>query len=145
MAIGSSKPRFRSIPGKWGAGGTKASATLTTALAGANDDLTYTAKAGPPDYAAGNSVRVRYVVAGASTPLTVSVAGNDITVNVATTAGSVASSTALQVRDAVNASVPASALVTAALATGNDGSGVVSALAFTTLAGGKNYVTGYSR
>lgn len=109
------------------------SATLTTALAGNNNDLTYTAKT---PGTGGNSVSVTYVVAGNSTPLTVSVSGNDITVNVATGAGGAATSTATQVAAAVTGSGPASALVTVANATGNDGSGVVTALAKTNLSGG---------
>lgn len=122
--------------------GSYVTASLTTALAGANNDLTYTAKAAAPNYVAGNSVRVAYVVAGVSTPLTVAVSGNDITVNVATNGASAATSTAAQVMAAVNASVPASALVTAANATGNDGTGVVTAMAFTSLTGGQNFTLG---
>lgn len=113
-------------------------AALTTALAGANNDLKFTADTGG---AGGNSVRVRYVVAGNGTVLSVAVAGNDITVNVATNGGGAATSTAAQVRDAVNAHGAAGALVTAANATGNDGSGVVAALAYTNLSGGVDAVT----
>jgi hypothetical protein len=114
---------------------TGSSATLTTALAGDNDDLTYTADARGTN---GNNVRVTYVAAGVSTPLSVSVAGNDITVNLATDAGGAATSTAAQVRDAVNADAGASALVTAANATGNDGTGVVAAMPFASLADGND-------
>lgn len=135
----------RSIPGSWGAFGGKASAALTTALAGTHNDLTYTAKAGLSRYATGNTVSVRYVVAGASTALSVSVAGSAITVNVATTSGSVASSTAAQVKAAVDAHAAASALVAVDLAAGNDGTGVVAALAVTNLAGGRDYVIGTGR
>ena len=109
------------------------SATLTTALAGDNNDLTYTADASGPT---GNNIRVTYVVAGIDTPLSVSVAGNDISVNIATDAGGVATSTAAQVRDAVNADAGASALVTAANAIGGDGTGVVEAMPLTNLASG---------
>lgn len=137
-------PRGKLIPGL-SFFGSPSTASLTTALAGTNNDLTFTAKAGAPSYAAGNSVRVRYVVAGASTPLTVSVSGSDITVNVATNGASAATSTGSQVRDAVNGSAPAAALVTAANATGNDGTGVVTALAFTSLTGGTDYVLGRAR
>lgn len=110
-------------------------AQLTTALAGANNDLTYTAKALGT---AGNAVTVAYVVAGANTPLTIGVAANAITVNVATSAGSAATSTATQVLNAIRASAPANALVGVALAAGNDGTGVVTALGATNLAGGTN-------
>lgn len=110
-----------------------ARASLTTALAGANNDLTYTARLLG---VAGNSITVAYVVAGNNTPLTVSVTGSAITVNVATDGGGAATSTANAVRNAVLASAPASALVNVELATGNDGSGVVTALTATALTGG---------
>jgi len=86
---------------------------------------------------ASNNIRIRYVVAGASTPLTVSVSSNDITVNVATNGSSAATSTAAQVAAAVLASTPAMALLGSVdNAPGNDGTGVVAALGFTNLAGG---------
>lgn len=110
-----------------------AQASLTTACAGADNDLVYTADL---PGTAGNSIRVRYVVAGASTPLTIAVAGNDITVNVATNGGSAATSTAAQVKAAIDGSAPASALVSCALAPGNSGTGVVAAFAYTNLTGG---------
>ena len=137
--------RKRRIHGNSVLGGTTATASLTTALAGSNNDLTFTSTAGAPDYAAGNATQIRYVVAGNNTALSVSVAGSVITVNVATDGGGAATSTAAQVRTAVNASGPASALVTASLAAGNDGTGVVTALAQTPLAGGQNYVLGAGR
>ncbi len=120
-------------------GGFRENASLTTALTGTNNDLTYTSRARS---SSGNSVRVTYVVAGVSTALSVAVAGNDITVNVATNASSVATSTAAQVKTAVDASVVAAALVTTANAAGNDGTGVVTALAFTNLTGGSSVVIG---
>lgn len=108
-------------------------ATLTTALAGANDDLTYTALTGGP---AGNSIRVTYVVVGNNTLLTVVVGGYDITVNVATSGVGAATSTATLVLAALQANADVQRLVTVALATGNTGAGIVAALAFTALAGG---------
>lgn len=114
-------------------------ASLTTSLTGTNNDLTYTSVA---KSSGANSVRVRYVVAGASTALSVSVSTNDITVNVATDSGSAATSTAAQVAAAVTASTAAAALVTVANAPGNDGTGVVTALAFTALAGGTDSTRG---
>ena len=108
-------------------------ATLTAALAGENNDLTYTDDPGGPN---GNNIRIAYVVAGLDTPLSVSVAGNDITVNIATDAGGAATSTAAQVRDAVNGDLGASALVTVSDATGNDGTGLVEVMPLTNLAGG---------
>jgi hypothetical protein len=108
-------------------------ASLTTSLAGANNDLTFTADTAG---SGGNSIRVRYVVAGTSTALSVSVSTNDITVNVATNGGGAPTSTAAQVKTAVDASGPAAALINTANAAGNDGTGVVAAMAFTNLAGG---------
>ncbi len=108
-------------------------ATLTTAIAGADNDLTFTALTGGP---AGNSIRVTYVVAGNNTLLTVVVAGYDITVNVATSGAGAATSTASLVLAALQANADVQRLVTVALATGNTGVGVVAALALTALAGG---------
>lgn len=110
-----------------------ARASLTTALAGTNNDLTFKARY---DGTAGNNIRVRIVVAGANTPLSIAVSGNDITINSATSGASAATSTAAQVRDAFNASAAATALAYAELAAGNDGTGIVAALGFTNLAGG---------
>lgn len=86
----------------------------------------------------GNSVRYAAATpAAANVPLSVAVAGNDITVTHATgaTAG-VSTSTALQIVTAINAYAPAAALVSAALNTGSDGSGLGAALTLTTLSGG---------
>lgn len=85
----------------------------------------------------GNSIRYAHVVPStANATLSVTVSGNDITVNVATgaTAGT-ATSTASQVVAAVNASAAAAALVTASLGT-SDGTGIVSASAMAALTGG---------
>lgn len=93
-------------------------------------DLTYRAKAA----GAASAITITQVVAGASTALSVSVAGNAITVNLATSAGSAAISTAAQIAAAVIASGPASALVTIDV-TGT-GSNVQGASAVANLAGG---------
>lgn len=119
--------------------GAKTGATLTTALTGTNNDLKYsTVNRGLE----GNDIRIRYVVSGNDTPLSVSVSGKDITVNVATDGSGEATSTAAQVKTAIDASAPAAALVSTANATGNDGTGVVTALAFTALSGGLNHRIG---
>lgn len=108
-------------------------AALTTALAGAQNDLTFTAKnAGP----GGNEITVQYAVAGASTPLSIVVTGKAIVVNVATDGASAAISTAAQILAEINANSRANLLVTSALAPSNDGTGVVTALTATALAGG---------
>lgn len=106
-------------------------ASLATAMTGVNNDILYSAW-----YygAAGNSLRVTHVVAGASTPLTVTKSGNDITVNVATNGSSAAISTASQVVAAFNAAMANTAF---AQLNEGDGSGVVTAFALTSLTGGQ--------
>lgn len=114
-------------------------ASLTTALTGTNNDLTYTATRPGVE---GNAFRVRYVVAGTNTALSVSRSGGDLTVNVATDGAGAVTSTAAAIATAVNASDEARFLVTAANATGNNGTGIVTALAFTSLTGGAQPVHG---
>lgn len=106
-------------------------ATLTTSIAG-NNDLLYVAKV---PGTAGNAIRVRYVVSGNNTPLSVSVAGNDITVTSATNGSAAATSTAADVKKALQANAAVNALVTVSNVLGNDNSGVIAALAYTNLAG----------
>lgn len=111
-------------------------ASLTTALTGANNDLVFTARERGND---GNLISIAYVVAGNNTPLTIGVVGNAITVNVATGSGGAATSTAAQIRTAVNASAPAQLLLASTeFASGNTGAGIVTALAATFLTGGTN-------
>ncbi|HKU53072.1 MAG TPA: hypothetical protein VJQ25_11425, partial [Nitrospira sp.] len=93
-------------------------ATLTTALAGTNNDLLFRAK---PAGTVGNAYRVRIVVSGANTPLSVSLSGTDLTINSATSAGSAATSTAAQVLAALLADAPTMAKFEVELASGNDG------------------------
>jgi hypothetical protein len=108
-------------------------ATLTTAFAGSQNNLTFVAvKPGSQ----GNGITIAFVVAGLSTPLSVSVVGNAVTINVATDGAGAATSTAVAVRDAVVASGPASALVATSLKTGENGTGIVAALSATALSGG---------
>lgn len=111
---------------------TNTTAALTTAVSGDDNDLVFTAV---EPGAAGNDISVTYVVAGEETPLTVTVNGKDITVNVATDSGGAATSTAAEVKTAIEGNTAAAALVTVANAGGNDGSGVVDALAKTNLSG----------
>jgi hypothetical protein len=113
-------------------------ATHTTALAGTHNDLVFTARTGGPG---GNSIRVAYIVAGTSTPLTVVVTGYDITVNVATDGAGAATSTASEVKVALEANPDATRLILVELATSNDGSGIVVAFAMTALAGGSFQTT----
>lgn len=150
-------------------------ASLETALAGANNDLVFTARDEGPT---GQQITVTYVVAGTNTPLsaatnepiegarveasvrddrllglfrsglgafrapspvtptTVTVQGTDITVQVATNGAGAATSTASQIKTALEASTDVMKLVSVALAPGNSGAGVVTALAKSSLAGG---------
>jgi hypothetical protein len=143
MGIGQTGSRFRRIGGSWGGFGAKSRASLTTSMAGANNDIVYRASVDKRG-TVGNAIRVAHVVAGVSTPLSVAVSGNDVTVNVATNGSSAATSTAAQVIAAIVASAPASALITAENAAGNDGTGVVAAFALTNLTGGTEWTIGTS-
>jgi|GEM_PF-2100604 len=117
----------------------KPRATLTTVLTGNNNDLTFTAdKPG----AGGNAITIAYVnPAAANKPLAVTVVGTAISVQLATDGASAIVSTADQVKDAINNSFAARSLVYAVRAAGNDGSGVVEAMAATQLAGGSDTAT----
>ena len=107
-------------------------AVLTTALTGVNNDLTFLAKTAG---AAGNDITVALVdPSGNDQDLAVTVSDNAISVSLATGEDGAITSTAREVRDAVNADSEAAALVAASLAPGNDGSGVVTALAAANLA-----------
>lgn len=102
----------------------------------ANADVLYTAAAVGTE---GNQIRVQYVDPEATDAvLAVTVSGNDITVSLATDATGTITSTANDVVTAVNGSAEASDLVTAANDAGNDGTGIVNAIDFTSLAGGEN-------
>jgi len=97
-------------------------AALTTALAGANNDLLLTAFARGTD---GNSITLTYIDGGTGFgpgTATISVTGNAITVTIDTGV-----TTAAEVLAALLADSDAMALVSAAHATGNDGSGTVTA------------------
>jgi hypothetical protein len=85
---------------------------------------------------AGNSITVAYVVSGANTPLSIAGTGNTITVNVATNGASAATSTARDVRRAIQDDRRAGALVHVQPAPQSDGTGVVAALGSTALSGG---------
>lgn len=78
----------------------------------------------------GNATRIRVVNPGTpSAGLGVVVVGNDITVNLATTAGSVPSSTAAEVIAAIVALPAANALVTVTNDSGSTGAGILAATA----------------
>lgn len=99
--------------------------------------IIYTAKTAGT---AGNSITVAYVNGGANQSLSVGVSSSAITVNLATDASSVITSTATQVKAAVDAYGAATALVGTALV--GTGDGLVSAVTATNLAGGLASVAG---
>lgn len=113
-------------------GGSAVAATLSTSLTGANNDLTFTAVTAGTG---GNSVTVTYVDPGSDGALAVSVLGSAITVTLAYGSGAI-TSTGLTVKAALIASIPAAALIGVSLKGGNDGTGLVTALTATPLAGG---------
>lgn len=83
---------------------------------------------------AGNTIRTAHVVAGLSTPFSIVVSGNDVTVNAQTDGAGVSLTTALVAKEAVNAHATASKLVTASLP--GTGASVITASALAVLAGG---------
>ena len=101
-------------------------AWLNTDLSGADNDFKLTANAFG---AAGNNITLALVDTGG--PLAVGVAGDAITVNI-----DAGTTTATDIINALNADAAASALITASLAPGNDGTGTPSAMAATSLSGG---------
>lgn len=110
-------------------------ASLATNLTGINNDLVFTAKARG---VGGNAITVAYVDPGGVTAtLGVSVTGNAITVNLGRAASTI-NTTANAIITAIQASTAASKLVSVALKTGNDGTGLVIAMAATNLAGADN-------
>lgn len=118
---------------------TAAQATLSRNPAGNDNALTFTAvKYG----AEGNRISIAYVDPAAnSQSLAVSVDGYAITVSLATNGGGTITSTAAQVKAAIEASAPAAALVTCTINTADsgsadDGTGVVTALAAANMTGG---------
>ncbi|MBI1742277.1 hypothetical protein HYR54_04330 [Candidatus Acetothermia bacterium] len=85
---------------------------------------------------AGNLISLEVKAAGNNTALSVAVSGTAITVNSATNATGQATSTAAQIRDAINAKAEAAVLVSADLPSGSDGSAVTGAQAKANLEGG---------
>jgi len=108
-------------------------ASLTTALAGANNDLVFTAKKGGTW---GNSIQVEYIDPGGTTAtLSVVVSGFLITVNLARVASAI-STIASDISTAIAASRDASDMVTVANSGADTGAGLVIALSATNLSGG---------
>lgn len=119
------------LVGSGNGGGVAASVELGTG----NGRLKFTADA---EGVAGNGIRISSVVPpGSNVALSVAVVGNAITITQATGAtAAVPISTGSQVLAAVNAHAAASALVTAELATGSNGSATYGSPAQTFLSGG---------
>jgi len=111
---------------------TTVDAILTTAN-GSNKDLSFISRLiGTP----GNSITIACVVGGNNTPLSVAVVSKAITITSATNGTGQATSTARQIRDALEANADAMALVNVKFKSGQDGSGVFGAMASTALSGG---------
>lgn len=112
----------------------EAKATLSTNLDGDNNDLKFTSKLKGHF---GNTIKVAYVDPdAANAKLAVTVSGTTITVSLATGANKAITSTASDVKAAIEAVPAAAALVSVANVAGNSGAGVVAAMAATALANG---------
>jgi hypothetical protein len=113
-------------------------ATLSTNLAGANNDLVFTAQVAG---VAGNSISIAYVDPGVETASeTVAVSGRSITVTLRSVSSVL--STATQVKAAIEANASAVALVSVANKAANDGTGSVIAMAAAVLASGVDATEG---
>jgi hypothetical protein len=105
-------------------------ATLTTSLTGNNNDLVFTAKT-----KGDTGITIAYVNPGADHAISVAVVGKAITVTLGYATGAI-NSTAANVKTAIEGNTAANALVSVANAGGNDGSGLVIAMAAAPLTGG---------
>ena len=115
-------------------------ATLTTDLAGDDNDLVYTAKQGGD---AGEWVSIEYLT-GSGKTLGTTVSGDDITVQLGTDGGGTVTSTAAQVRANVLACEDAMRLLDSVeFAAANDGTGLPTVMGHTHLSGGlaSDYIT----
>jgi len=106
-------------------------ASLTTALAGNNNDLVWQAVA---PGTGGNSLTIQYTITG-SAPVAITTVGAAPYTGLLITGGT--TTTGQQVADAWrNSSDAVKSVAVPAIATGNDGTGAVVSLAATNLAGG---------
>ena len=109
-------------------------ASKTTALAGANNDVVWTAKT---IGSIGNMLQIQYVdPAGNNQALSVSVVGTLIRVSLATGAGGAITSTAALIVAAVAAHAEAKTLIAGTYAGSDTGAGIVTAMAAANLTGG---------
>jgi hypothetical protein len=114
----------------------KPAAVLVTALVGVDNDLRIEAQKGG---VAGNSITIELIdPPGNNVPASVAVVGTAISVTLATDGTSTIVSTAKQVRDLLNADLKVFSLVKTTLKGPDDGTGLVTALAATPLAGGSD-------
>jgi len=112
---------------------------VETALVGDNNDLHFCAKTAG---VAGDDITVTYTdPAGNDKTLAITVVGDDIDVSLATGPAGAITTIANEILAAINADEDAFALLKASLKTGSDGTGIVTALAETNLAGGTAYTT----
>ena len=109
---------------------------IVTAALGSNRDICFVSK----NHATN---KVKIVVSGNNTPLSVSAAAPKLTINSATNGSGVATSTAAQIVAAVNADAGAFALFAARLPPGSTGAGVTGAMAEATAHDGVHF-TGLS-
>lgn len=117
----------------------KARASLTTALAGTDEDLIFRARRAG---VLGNNITVAYIDPLANDQeLSIEVVGTNIIVNLATDPAGLITSTAAEIQAALDADPGANSLLYAVLASGNDGTGVVTAMAATPLTGGSDLLT----
>jgi hypothetical protein len=110
-----------------------AQALLNTGLVGSNNAITWTAKRAGMG---GNSVVITLTNPGGTNPLTVTVVGNSVNVQLATNAGAI-TSTAAQVIAAIKANSAANGLVDVANTGASTGAGVMAAVSATALSGGE--------
>ncbi|MDR2527941.1 MAG: hypothetical protein LBD04_02840 [Synergistaceae bacterium] len=106
-------------------------ATLRTALPGGDNDVEFVAKTG-------GATTVAYVKPAPSAPLSVAVAGGNITVTLATNAPGDIVSTANDVKNAVNATGASAALVEAKNIQSDSGEGIVTEMPLTALTANAN-------
>jgi autotransporter-associated beta strand protein len=112
--------------------GENISASYTTKLIAANDDLVFTALTAG---AGGELISIEYVdTVTPNTPLAVGVTGNAIKVTLAIDGANGITTTAAAVKAAIEATPAAAALVSVAIAPGNDGTGLVAELPVQNLA-----------
>lgn len=141
--LGDSGPSIIPLYKKWSATveqiWARAQASLSTNLTGDNNDLTLTHEGGG---AIGNLYNLTLVDPGGNNqPLVVTALGYNITASLATNAGGAITTTALQLMNAINASVVLSGKkIRAALKAGNNGSGVCTAMSQTYFSGGADAV-----